>query len=1147
MAPTDHLESGTEGGGYPADSRTNGGCSAGIVVDDAWRKEESLAHVKGLQDLSVNLYRHAAHDTAAVLAHVDGPLCSVGMFFATEAVNDKGLVHCLEHLCFMGSRNYPKGYLDLLATRCGCEGTNAYTDSDHTCFEFEVAGEAGLLAILPVFVDHVLCPLLTEDSFVTEIHHLNGKGERQGVVYSEMLGRISDEEDILDLEVRCATFGDKSPYSYEHGGMPDLILTLTRDEIAEYHQQVYTTDNLSIVVSGCFDEAKVLAALAKSLDAAVALGARRNCVTRPFASPLPALQADCPRRRFVTFPSDDISVGSVAYSRRLDGIGVYDTAELTAVEVLARFLTGLASSPLEQAFVQCDPPVANGVTCELNITAEPHITIELTGVPFCASSKERAAAKRLRGEKEVEDDEDCEDEEAGDEDGNEEAEDDGDADSAEETAWFEGDALLERLIGELRKVQVALLSDDEEGNVMLAKVRRAIKRESVSRRTNFEDAPTEYVQSSLIPFLIFWCYPSGDVVEGQPRKPVLRALSAPTEALEALPDKTGVWWAELLDKHLLRPLTSTLRGEPIGAAEIRSCPSAVQCLQNERREEQQAKKNRKHLGKGRLKQLQERVDAAEKANRVMLNEDHRAGFPSPTKPEGVPDLKWDMEVVPAPAPGGLEVLEVEVASNFVELHLNWLLDDAALPAGQAGAELRRYLSLFAALMCETDVGGENYRSVVARLDDELVSYSASVGSGSQILQSHVSNPCLVTLKLSAEPDRSAELVTWADRLAHECDFPQEKVLAMCRRIGTGLKENMRNSESVLTQTLTTLSHNALSPHVQLGSFSQRPFLERCCENINATCEELRRLRNVLGAVTTACTAVVSGATAECRSHIRSRLQEAWRSRRAAAWPSLLRATQWTAPTDATQRAPPMVPLSHVVVGCAGTDTANVHLRVALPFPPLALDAVKCGSLQLLCEALSMSDGPLSAAVRGKGLAYGASLNFLETENAVAIDLWECTNVRKCLQAAVDVVKSATGSEALNSFQLDNARGSLVFKLKSKRATPTSIVSVASAAAANRGWSASAAVSAWEKALGAVTDQDVLDVHRTCLLPQLRSASNVLACAVCDPSDCKQVAKGLAAALGLESSRVFVKTNIADCYGLVDGRIHDAVAALPSVA
>lgn len=48
-------------------------------------------------------------------------------FLATEAHDDDGLPHTLEHLIFLGSELYPyKGVLDLLANRCLASGTNAW-------------------------------------------------------------------------------------------------------------------------------------------------------------------------------------------------------------------------------------------------------------------------------------------------------------------------------------------------------------------------------------------------------------------------------------------------------------------------------------------------------------------------------------------------------------------------------------------------------------------------------------------------------------------------------------------------------------------------------------------------------------------------------------------------------------------------------------------------------------------------------------------------------------------------------------------------------------------------------------------------------------------------------------------------------------
>lgn len=84
---------------------------------------------------------------------------------ATEAFDDDGLPHTLEHLIFLASEEYPyKGVLDLLANRCLASGTNAWTDIDHTCYTMETAGSEGFLALLPIFLEHILYPILSVSS-----------------------------------------------------------------------------------------------------------------------------------------------------------------------------------------------------------------------------------------------------------------------------------------------------------------------------------------------------------------------------------------------------------------------------------------------------------------------------------------------------------------------------------------------------------------------------------------------------------------------------------------------------------------------------------------------------------------------------------------------------------------------------------------------------------------------------------------------------------------------------------------------------------------------------------------------------------------------------------------------------------------------
>lgn len=70
-------------------------------------------------------------------------------------------------LVFMGSEKYPyKGILDILANRGFSNGTNAWTDTDHTAYTVSTAGEQGFLQLLPIYVDHILFPTITDSRYV---------------------------------------------------------------------------------------------------------------------------------------------------------------------------------------------------------------------------------------------------------------------------------------------------------------------------------------------------------------------------------------------------------------------------------------------------------------------------------------------------------------------------------------------------------------------------------------------------------------------------------------------------------------------------------------------------------------------------------------------------------------------------------------------------------------------------------------------------------------------------------------------------------------------------------------------------------------------------------------------------------------------
>ena len=182
----------------------------------------------------------------------------------TECLSDNGLPHTLEHLVFLGSEDYPyKGVLDKVSFRNLATGTNAYTDVHHTAYTLTTAGCEGMLAMLPVFLDHIFYPVITPSGFVTEIYHVNGEGADAGVVFSEMQAIENEARTVAYLALRKLLYPGKCGFAMETGGIMEEIRTLTVEQIREYHADYYRPDNVFVIVTGMVEAGKVLSAVDK--------------------------------------------------------------------------------------------------------------------------------------------------------------------------------------------------------------------------------------------------------------------------------------------------------------------------------------------------------------------------------------------------------------------------------------------------------------------------------------------------------------------------------------------------------------------------------------------------------------------------------------------------------------------------------------------------------------------------------------------------------------------------------------------------------------------------------------------------------------------------------------------------------------------
>ena len=342
---------------------------------------KKIYSVTGDGDVVVNKYQSDLTGMQAVIAQVEGPIVNGYMTFATEAHDDDGIPHTLEHLCFLGSEDYPfKGVLDLLANRCLASGSNAWTDTDHTCYTCSHAGMDGFLQLLPIYLDHLLYPTLTDSGYTTEVHHVTQEGEDAGVVYCEMQARENNGDELCNIMFLRSIYPGRCGYKSNTGGcLKDIRNRLSNQRIRDYHAEAYRPENLCVIVTGTVLDEAVLETLSK-FEKKILLKRQTTPpkpYVRPWLDPVPPFTSSV--EKVVEFPSDDDDNGLVLVGWRGPS-SLTDFQSSIALGLLADFLNDNAASPLQQTFVEREDPYCSSVDFCMLENAESCMYIEFEGV-----------------------------------------------------------------------------------------------------------------------------------------------------------------------------------------------------------------------------------------------------------------------------------------------------------------------------------------------------------------------------------------------------------------------------------------------------------------------------------------------------------------------------------------------------------------------------------------------------------------------------------------------------------------------------------------------------------------------------------------------------------------------------------------------
>lgn len=214
-------------------------------------RDETIAEINS----RARLYRHRKTGAEVLTLANDDENKVFGITFRTPPEDSTGVAHILEHSVLCGSRKYPvkEPFVELMK---GSLNTflNAMTFPDKTVYPVASQNLADFYNLVDVYLDAVLFPNLTENTFRQEGWHYELEASQapltyKGVVFNEMKGAYSSPAAALAKTAQQALYPDTT-YGVDSGGDPAKIPDLTYDYFKGFHDRLYHPSNARIVFYG---------------------------------------------------------------------------------------------------------------------------------------------------------------------------------------------------------------------------------------------------------------------------------------------------------------------------------------------------------------------------------------------------------------------------------------------------------------------------------------------------------------------------------------------------------------------------------------------------------------------------------------------------------------------------------------------------------------------------------------------------------------------------------------------------------------------------------------------------------------------------------------------------------------------------------
>jgi len=203
-------------------------------------------------DFNIAFEKFELDNGLEIVFHIDrsDPVVAVALTAhvgsAREKAGKTGFAHLFEHLLFLESENLGKGGLDKMSARIGGSGANGSTSRDRTNYFQTVPNDALEKMLwaeadkLGWFINTVTDPVLAKEKQVV-------KNEKRQGVDNRPYGHTNF---VIDKQL----YPEDHPYNWQVIGSLEDLQNTTLADVKEFFNRWYVPNNVTLVVSGDFDE-----------------------------------------------------------------------------------------------------------------------------------------------------------------------------------------------------------------------------------------------------------------------------------------------------------------------------------------------------------------------------------------------------------------------------------------------------------------------------------------------------------------------------------------------------------------------------------------------------------------------------------------------------------------------------------------------------------------------------------------------------------------------------------------------------------------------------------------------------------------------------------------------------------------------------